>query len=283
MTTKHGLAWLLLPALLGLATASQAQYLRAGGSTFASSLGSSDGDIKDPGWISASSATVITQETSSSIEGAYAHMQFAAGFGVLRSSLNAGVTRNGEVHASASGIFGPSPDYMVGASFYDTITLGGLAGTPVSLRVDTSLHSVLSVPTHGYATVQLEVDAFSVDSVPSGRISPGPIVHEGAGERTSTGSFTIHGLAGQSFDLSVELSSFVSVFTPLGESGIRLTTADASHTGQLTITALSGSFTSASGATYASAVPEPASYLSLALGLAMLAMRTRRRGGSETE
>jgi hypothetical protein len=167
---------------------------------------------------------------------------------------------------------------MVGAAFYDTITLGGPAGTPVSLRVDTSLHSILTVPTHGYATVQLQVDAFSVDSVPSGRISRTPIVHEGDGERTSTGTFTIYGLAGQSFDLSVELSSFVSVFTPVGESGIRRTSADASHTGQLTITALSGSFTSASGATYVSAVPEPASYVSLTLGLAMLALRTRRRG-----
>lgn len=270
-------AWMLLPALLGLATASQAQFLRAGGSTLVVSPLGNDSDTAELGWSLRPDGVVVSRTTSSAVGGAQASMSFAAGFGLLRSALSAEVVGVGPMRAQAAGTFA-SFNNFVGAAFFDRITLDG-AG-PVSLRIGTSLHSVLGAPdSETHAEVQLKVDAFSVGVTPLWRVDQSPIVHEGAGERRTASSFIVNGTAGQSFDLLVELSSLVSASTPAGQLGVRRAFADASHTGLVTITALSGSFASASGATYVAPVPEPATYISMAVGLALLGWRLRGRAG----
>lgn len=64
-----------------------------------------------------------------------------------------------------------------------------------------------------------------------------------------------------------------------GELGDRRAFADATHTGLVTITALTGSFSSASGATYVAAVPEPSAYLTMVVGIATVGWRLRARTG----
>lgn len=270
-------AWMILPVLLGLGTAVQAQYLRAGGGTLVLSPLGNDSDTAELDWSLRSDGVVLSRATSSTFGGAHAAMSFAAGFGVLRSSLSAEVVGAGPMQAQAAGTFA-SFNNFVGAAFFDRITLVG-AG-PVSLRIGTSLHSVLGAPDAGtHAEVQLKVDAFSLGVVPVWRVNQAPIVHQGTGERRTAASFVVNGSGGQSFDLLVELSSLVSASMPAEQLGERRAFADASHTGLLTITPLSGAFTSASGATYVTPVPEPAGYLTMAVGLALLGWRMRGRAG----
>jgi hypothetical protein len=272
MKPKLGLPLLLLPFLLTLAApGNAAQSLRAGGNALVQTLAGNANDWKEQDWLSSPGGPVV-RETSVQVGGTRASMSFTADFGVLRGDLKATVSGAGPLWAQAGGTF-ESFSNFVGASFADRITLAG-AGL-VSVVVSASLHSVIGDP-NGDTTseVKLKIDAYRNGLT---RIDLAPATHNVTGETTTTRTFTVNGTAGDYFDLYADLSGLVTARMREGMMGEYVAFADASHTGMVTITAQTGSFTSASGALYTAPIPEPGSWALMMLGLVTSGLWVRSR------
>lgn len=262
--------------LLALAATSQAQYLRAGG--YAQSGIVVNTAEKD--WVSAVAGDTLTRSTEAFLGfgGTNASMSYTAGFGILRGNLRAEVNGTGPLYAAAGGSFVSSTNF-VGATFMDTITLTG-AGPETALTINYSLHSINEAPdaTNTHADAQLKIDMISLAPSITTIGVPG-LIYNGIGNVTSSGSFEIHGVPGNSFLLFVELSGLVSATLPDGVTGHHVASSDASHTALLSIAPVTGSFSAASGASYAALapVPEPETYAMMLVGLGLLGVLARNR------
>jgi hypothetical protein len=260
---------IVFTSFCGLANA---QFLRAGGFAIAVNADGNPNQTSQQAWMSATALTTLTKTASASNDRGNARASFTSAFGVLRGQTSAHTNGTGPANSSASGTFF-SFNNQVGAGFFDTFTMAGVG--PVVLRINYSFHAINVDPNSStVAESKLKLDTFS--STTTARVNLGQLVIDTAGEQTLTGSFEVSGVAGTKFDFLAELSSFSAVSLENGVIGSLTASSDASSTALLTVTAISGSYSTSSGATYAEPVPEPASLLALGLGAIALRRRSKK-------
>lgn len=249
----------------------QAQFLRASAVTTISDSAGGAFQSREQDWIIQGSTDTLIRSAYASTVHSMASASFAAAFGVLKGDVDAQTSNPGTTNHNASGrgTFFPFTN-GVGASFNDKITL---AGAPtVRLRVSYGLHSILEESGTG-ALAESALDTYAYP-IAGGPVRTSAIIrHNGPGEFRSAASFVIEGTAGSEWGLQADLYAFASVLS--NTPGFSSANADASHTGLITIEALEGTFSSASGHNYVAAVPEPASFAVLGVGL--LAFRKRKK------
>jgi len=267
MSRKVACACLLFSSL---ASISSAQYLRASANAFASDVFGNDNQVAETGWSIASEGAALGHSVTARTANTSAHNEFGASFGHLRGrSTLSTVYSSGTVSAHAWGTFS-SFDSGVGASFNDKITMDGVG--PVTLRVKYSLHSNQTISGAGGFS-QSALDVFSYGDMITGQKTAGTTIHTGPGNNVTVRSYDVTGVAGQVFYINADLKVFGSILLSSASPGDGTNVDnDATNTGLITIEQISGSYTSASGHDYA-AVPEPASWA--ALGLGMIAMLRR--------
>lgn len=257
-------------AFLAFSAVSSAQFLRVSSSAQISTSAGNLFQTNELDWITSTVASPLTRTASVANAGGTAQTTFFSNFGQMKGSTYASLNTIGSGTASSRGLFS-SFNNFVGAGFFDTITLRGVG--PISLTINYSLHTVNVDPrAETFAETQLKVDVYSQDL---GNQSPGAIVHSGAGNRTDSGTLVVSGFNGQKFDLHSELSSLSSVIYSSSNSGAMFASSDAMNTATFWITPTSGSFTSASGSTYALPVPEPMTVVVIGLGSGLLLRRRR--------
>lgn len=260
-------------AVAVLVTVSPAQFLRSGAKAqIVNGLGNQY-ERRESSWVSATAGDVVSRVASVENPAGKATSGFHSSFGVLKGKAFASVNALGPASSQSSGSY-ESFNNFVGAALYDTITLVG-AGL-MELRLNYALHANNVDPgaeTDVFAGLKLDVY-----NTASGSLRPGAIIIDGPGNRTVTRTLSVFANAGTTITVSLELAAFASVLLSSGVPGTLTASTDAMNTGSLTIEAVSGSFTSASGASYAP-VPEPASLAALSLGALALC---RRRGARRT-
>lgn len=253
--------------LLGLSSVSSAQALRAGARAQVISVWGTPSQTSETDWTV---ATVLTRSAEAHAGGGHATSTFTSAFGVLKGRTYAETSGTGPITSTASGTFADFNNF-VGAAFFDRITLVGAS----SIRINYSFHTFNEDPNaNTLAETEFKFDTFS--SIPTNTFNVAKFVHSGAGNHTNSGSVVINGPGGHTFDLLVAMSSFSNSRLADGVTDSYFARSDATNTAMVTIEPLSGSFTSASGSTYAAPVPEPASLATIALGLGALAGRRRK-------
>jgi hypothetical protein len=258
--------------ILAIAGITNGQFLRAGARAQVVSIDGNDSITSESAWAMHGFGTVVSETATASAGANLADTFFSAEFGRLRGKTYARSSGTGGATVGSFGTFS-SINNFVGAGFFDTLTLTG--EVPVSLRINYSFHSINTLSAmNADATTVFKLDTFSTSL---GNQNIPAITHNGAGERTDSGSFIINGVAGNTFDLLAEMSSFSSSFLASSQTGTFTAVSDELNTGLITIDVISGSFSSASGSTYSAPVPEPASLAVLGLGGLLLSRRRGRR------
>lgn len=258
-----------------MAGLAQAQYLRTGATALVSDASGFDTKRNETDWT-LSTGVPISQSATASTGSGFANANFTAGFGLLKgltqssSSFNAGLRAVAQSNGTFAGF-----NSFIGAGFNDKITVSGAGAVVVTINY--KLHSNQTSGGGAGASTQAALDVFSYGSTFTGQVGGGKIQFDGDGNRTGTRSYSLTLQNGDSFFVQGELAAYSFVtLNSTNPYGDYFATTDATNTGSITITASGGTFSSASGASYAP-VPEPGSLSLMLLGAGWVARRRKLR------